>query len=850
MFGATLEAYGFGRKVRALLYTIPGFPSVPAGVFYAALSACAVLDPTDNDWSTLLGDLQQLKQWNDGAPENFSHKVHLLEAEIARKKHETPQAIKCYTAALAASRQNRFMHESALICERFSSFWEEQENAELYEYYARQAFYYYACWGATRKCEQLKRKHHTIYLEGEAQNLDLLGVIHSQNVLARETHIENLLKQMMPILLEISGAERGAVILKNEDWRVEAFNTIQGEGRILESIPLHKEMLSVDMVNYVIRTGQPANLDQFPGYLADPYLKRVNPQSLIVLPATVGSRSIAVIYLEHRRIKNMFTLKKQAMIKLLSTQIAISLDNARIYNQLDQRVRERTEALAARNEELAIARKKADDANKAKSEFLANMSHELRTPLNAVTGFSELLSALATDPKQISYLDAIKTAGRNLLTLINDILDLSKIEAGRMDIAFAPVNLASIFMEMEQIFDNAINSRNLVFSSAIPPDQPEWLYLDEVRIRQILLNLIGNAIKFTEDGFVKLSSAYRKQGDDRLCLTIGVEDSGIGIPDDEQERIFESFEQRSGQDRARYGGTGLGLAITRRLVELMNGAISVSSTPGEGSRFKIELSDVKIASPENRPSGNGPPAFENIAFSPARVLVVDDVESNRVLLTEILAKAGLDIITATNGREAVSMARQANPALILMDLRMPVLNGLEAMKQLKRSGDTSWIPIVALSASATQRDKTAALQRGFDGFLPKPFTIEGLIGEVSRHLAHTIQAAMRSEIQDVSACLAVDAVHHPAALRKRLKHEVIPSFQKLNKTFLASDFKNLGEMLVAIGKDFHAAPLAAYGSHMLDVFNIFDIREMKACLSTYAEGIDALVAQLENSGDR
>lgn len=419
-----------------------------------------------------------------------------------------------------------------------------------------------------------------------------------------------------------------------------------------------------------------------------------------------------------------------------------------------------------------------------------------------------------------------------------------------MDIAFAPVNLASIFMEMEQIFDNAINSRNLAFSSAIPPDQPEWLCLDEIRIRQVLLNLIGNAIKFTEDGFVKLSSAYQKQGDDRLCLTIGVEDSGIGIPDDEQERIFEAFEQRSGQDRARYGGTGLGLAITRRLVELMNGAISVSSTPGEGSRFKIELSDVKIASPENRPSESGPSTFENIAFSPARVLIVDDVESNRVLLTEILAKAGLDIITATNGQEAVLKAREANPALILMDLRMPVLNGIEAMKQLKRSGDTSRIPIVALSASATQRDKTAALQRGFDGFLPKPFTIERLIGEVSRHLDHTIQAAMRSEIQDVSECLAVDAVHHPAALHKRLKHEVIPCFQKLSKTFLASDFRNLGEMLVTIGKDFHAAPLSAYGSHMLNVFNIFDIREMKACLSSYAEGIDALVTQLENSGDR
>ncbi|MCF8089733.1 MAG: AAA family ATPase, partial [Desulfotignum sp.] len=801
LFGAYEPAYAFSLKARALLHYITGFPSTQAGVFYGALSACSVLDPAGPEWASVEGDLAQLKQWNTGAPENFEHKLYFLEAEMARKKGDTLEAIQRYTDAVSASKQNRFFHETALICERFSSFWQDLKNSELSEYYAGLAFHYYDAWGAKRKCDQLRQSYSHVYLESTTQDLDLMTVIHSQNILARETNIENLLRQMMQILLEVSGAERGFLVLKQDGWAIEAFRNSQGDESILQSLPLEKEQLGVDMINYVIRTGRKADLDQFAGHLDDGYLNRVHPQSLIVLPAKVSSQMMAVIYLEHTRIRKMFTAKKLEMITLLSTQIAISLNNAKIYNHLEQLVQERTRKLAARNEELALARKKAEDANEAKSEFLANMSHELRTPLNAVTGFSELLASVVSDPRQKSYLDAIQVAGRSLLTLINDILDLSKIEAGRLDIACTPVNLNAIFMEIEQIFDIKIREKNLAFSSTHSQDLPDWLFLDEIRIRQVLLNLVGNAVKFTEEGYVKISAHYAPKDDNSGDLTLSVEDTGIGIRKEEQEKIFDSFEQQSGQDTARYGGTGLGLTITRRLVELMDGTLSVSSTPGRGSRFTVEFKNVKIASSEIQSLETASLTFENIEFSPARVLAVDDIESNRILLKEILSKVGLDAVTAKNGQEALLLAKELRPALILMDIRMPVLSGLDAAEQLKKQTETADIPIIALTASSTKKEKTLAFQKGFDGFLPKPLNFDRLMAELSRHLAHTAVDRKTAESVRLSDPIDMATIQQPGLLSHRLKTEVIPHFQRLKKAFVASDCQRLAQVLETLGKE-------------------------------------------------
>ncbi|MEW5801393.1 MAG: ATP-binding protein [bacterium] len=261
--------------------------------------------------------------------------------------------------------------------------------------------------------------------------------------------------------------------------------------------------------------------------------------------------------------------------------------------ELESQRKELQDALS-QAEQLAI---KAEAANRAKSEFLANMSHEIRTPLNAILGFTDLLDSLIADKKQKNYLETIKSSGKSLLTLINDILDLSKIEAGKMELRYEPVNPYAIFHEIKDIFSLNISRKDLAFIMDIAPDIPESLLLDDVRLRQILFNLVGNAVKFTEMGQIKLSARGIMQQNDQnsIDLMIAVEDTGIGIDPESHDKIFEAFKQQDGQDNKRYGGTGLGLTISKRLVEMMGGTISVKSQVARGSVFQIILKNVPIA---------------------------------------------------------------------------------------------------------------------------------------------------------------------------------------------------------------------------------------------------------------
>nr|WP_320189875.1 ATP-binding protein [uncultured Desulfobacter sp.] len=249
--------------------------------------------------------------------------------------------------------------------------------------------------------------------------------------------------------------------------------------------------------------------------------------------------------------------------------------------------------LEDRIEELFYAKIEADKANQAKSAFLANMSHEIRTPLNAVTGFSELLSGLIKDEQQKSYLSAIKQAGKSLLMLINDILDMSKIESGKLEINYTFIDLRTLLAEVRQIFEAEVAKRDIVFKADISNDLPATLCLDEIRLRQVMFNIVGNAVKFTQSGYVRMSADVVGQKENMIDLKLTIEDTGIGIHENEMASIFDAFRQQTGQDHSRFGGTGLGLAISKRLVEMMNGRIFVQSAMGLGSVFSIVLKDIE-----------------------------------------------------------------------------------------------------------------------------------------------------------------------------------------------------------------------------------------------------------------
>lgn len=287
-------------------------------------------------------------------------------------------------------------------------------------------------------------------------------------------------------------------------------------------------------------------------------------------------------------------------------------------HHLEKKVKERTTEIEKANMELKYAKIEADKANEAKSEFLANMSHEIRTPLNAVIGLSELLSNTIKDEKQQNYIKTINIAGNSLLLIINDILDLSKIEAEKMELQYKPLTLHTIFKEIETIFMQKIHSNEIEFLVDIPDDIPKLILFDEVRIRQILLNLVGNAVKFTEKGYVKLSIKTMPSNTSdmsRIDLHLSVEDTGIGIPESEKEKIFEAFTQISGQSVKKYGGTGLGLSITKKLVEMMNGKISIESEVGTGSIFHIEFANVQIVNIESLPEETDSAYFLTYKFA-------------------------------------------------------------------------------------------------------------------------------------------------------------------------------------------------------------------------------------------
>lgn len=397
-------------------------------------------------------------------------------------------------------------------------------------------------------------------------------------------------------------------------------------------------------------------------------------------------------------------------------------------------------AMHRAREQAIRSKEQAEAANKAKSVFLSNMSHELRTPLNAILGFAEILKGVEVDAKKAQYVEYINTSGHALLTLINDILDLSKIEAGKMELQYSAISMQSFFSETRTLFDRKITDKGLELILEVGEEVPAALALDETRLRQIIINLIGNAVKFTDTGYIRLHASTEETDNASASgveLTIAVTDSGIGIPKDQQEKIFGTFEQVKGQKTSEFSGTGLGLAITRRLVELMDGEISVESEAAKGATFSVVLHGVEVAATEALQSKKETRIdLENITFAPATILIVDDIDYNREILTTYLEPFHLDFIYAENGREAIDRAEENRPDLILLDMKMPVMDGYKASERLHGIPQLKGVPIIAVTASALKQDEEV-ISSLCDGYLRKKVSKVDLVVELMRFLPHS-----------------------------------------------------------------------------------------------------------------
>lgn len=487
------------------------------------------------------------------------------------------------------------------------------------------------------------------------------------------------------------------------------------------------------------------------------------------------------------------------------------------------------------NESLQLA-ELANAANRSKSEFLANMSHEIRTPMNAIIGFSDLLLTLVSNQKQTEYINFIRSAGKALLHLINDILDLSKVEAGKLEIVESSSDVRKLLIEIQQIFLPRVKEKGLRFDLDIDPGMPEALILDSIRLRQILVNLVGNAIKFTDKGSVrvKASCVFPVDTPSSSCtFELQVIDTGIGIPDAEKNKIFEAFEQAPNQDHAKYGGTGLGLSICRKLITLMNGDIWAESNPsGQGSIFRVQLHSVPISVVKMDPEVKSTEA-ELYHFEPARILIADDVEMNRRLLKAYMENQPFEIIEARDGLDALEKIKQSNPNLVLTDIKMPGINGDVLARTLAIDPDFNKIPIVALTASALPT-QVELLRPLFSAILLKPLQQDLLFNTMAKLLPCDIKSSpLTTEdepppiVQDYSCENRTEFIQNLTPLETEYNFIV--------KTLQINRIKAFNETLKTLAENFQASALREWSSSLDLALSTFNITQIKAVLLGYEE---------------
>ena len=490
---------------------------------------------------------------------------------------------------------------------------------------------------------------------------------------------------------------------------------------------------------------------------------------------------------------------------------------------LTQEVKEhiRTEEALRKSEEIAEA------ANRAKSEFLANMSHELRTPLNAILGYAQLLQRdqhLAETHQ--AAVGVIEHSGEHLLTLINDILDLSRIEAGKLEVEPVEFHLPEFLRHVSDIARVRAEQKGLAFIYEVLSPLPEVVLGDERRLRQILLNLLGNAVKFTEQGGVTFRIGSYEPAPGTPCLRFEVEDTGLGIAPEKLEEIFLPFQQVR-QARQPIEGTGLGLTISRRLVQLMGGSLHVRSTEGQGSVFSV---DLHLPEGQRPAPGATPHQRRIVGFDgvPKKILVVDDKPDNRSLMVSMLAPLGFDLYEAANGQEAVDQALAVAPDVVLMDLVMPVMDGFEATRRIRRTPALENVLVIAFSASVFEHNRQQSREAGCDDFIPKPVRLDVLLDKLRTHLK------LKWKYSEPRATPEHDGARTPAtAPDGSLVGPSVKQAQHLYELAMMGDIQRLLQQVDEIER--LGPPYAPFVAHLRELAKGYRMTQIRAFLEPFAE---------------
>jgi signal transduction histidine kinase/DNA-binding response OmpR family regulator len=496
--------------------------------------------------------------------------------------------------------------------------------------------------------------------------------------------------------------------------------------------------------------------------------------------------------------------------------------------------------------ELLMEKLRAEETVVEKSAFLANMSHEIRTPMNAILGFGELLEQEPLTPRQAQYARSIRQSGKSLLQLINDVLDLSKMEAGKMELFLEPTDVRELCGFLQTMFAQQAAVKSLQLGWEIGP-APRSLLLDRLRLRQLLVNLVGNAVKFTEQGSVKVRVNWLPNASDksRGTLAVDVSDTGVGISPEKQEEIFKPFVQSEPGRAAENQGSGLGLSIVQRLLRMMGGSITVDSAVGHGSEFHLRLDNVAVSA--RLPVGDAADEKQAVNFNdfrPATVLVVDDNEINRDLIAGTFERTHHQLTAASNGREALEKITRQKPDVVLLDLRMPVLDGRATLAEIRKLPGLELLPVIAVTASSEARDEEEIRGR-FNGFLRKPFSRAALYEELAGFLPRVAAKNGPPDgrppgTSDPGAAATAKKADDWQAVSAELSQLRTNEWPGLRDTLAIRESQTFAQKLRSLAQANQCAPLAEYADTLTEHAETFAVAELEKHLADFPELVDTI----------
>ena len=495
-----------------------------------------------------------------------------------------------------------------------------------------------------------------------------------------------------------------------------------------------------------------------------------------------------------------------------------------------------------RERELMEAKLQADLNSQEKTTFLANMSHEIRTPMNAILGFSELLQADVREPRHRQYLNSIRASAGSLLQIINDILDISKIESGMMELRPEPTNPHEICEFIKTVFSEPATKKGVRLECEVAPDLPHALLLDRLRLRQILINLVGNAVKFTDHGLIELRIRWEKQEtSSHITLIIEVQDTGVGIPPDKLQVIFKPFVQAGAHREKELQGTGLGLSIVQRLTEAMGGTVTVASVPGQGSAFHLRIPDVPISARLPTPEKSLPAADADFnQLVSATLLVVDDNQTNRELIAGMFADSHHQLVFSDNGEDAVRKAGQIKPDVIFLDLRMPGMDGREVLAKIRCTAGLELLPIIATTASSLL-DEESSLKEQFSGYVRKPFSKRELFDELAQFLpAHPQIEPVAPPNGAVQPNAGSALAPTPGELIAQLRLLLSERWPAIRDSVAINESKAFAEKLQDLAQQWNCRALSAYGQTILTDAQNYAVADLEMHLREFSSLVDQL----------